>query len=69
MKHVKNFNQDLNENNIWREVENNIEPWDMNIMDKLLDKFEEKYYSLEEHSWEQIQEIKKALWIGYNYRQ
>ncbi len=24
-------------------------------------------YSLDEHSWEEIQEIKKALWIGYNY--
>jgi hypothetical protein len=45
------------------------EPWgkDMELMDKLLDEFEKQYYSLDEHSWEEIQEIKKALWIGYNY--
>jgi hypothetical protein len=79
MKHLKtpqelneaseNLNiSDVSESN-WRKVESNIEPWgkDMELMDKLLDEFEKQYYSLDEHSWEEIQEIKKALWIGYNY--
>jgi hypothetical protein len=79
MKHLKTQKQlnegqenlnisDVSESN-WREVESNIEPWgkDMELMDKLLDEFEKQYYSLDEHSWEEIQEIKKALWLGYNY--
>ena len=74
--HIKSFNEttenlnmfDVSESN-WREVESNIEPWgkDMVLMDKLLDEFEKQYYSLNEHSWEEIQEIKKSLWLGYNY--
>jgi len=50
-------------------VEKDIEPWgqNMELIDKLLDEFEKEYYSLEEHSWEEIQAIKKALWLGYNY--
>jgi hypothetical protein len=79
MKHLKTP-QELNEasenlnisgvsESNWRDVESNIEPWgkDMELMDKLLDEFEKQYYSLDEHSWEEIQDIKKALWIGYNY--
>ena len=66
---IENLNMsDVSESN-WREVESNIEPWgkDMELMNKLLDEFEKQYYSLDEHTWEEIQEIKKALWLGYNY--
>ena len=64
MKHLNKFNE-----NNWREVESNIEPWgkEMELMDKLVSEFENQYHSLEENTWEEIQAIKKALWIGYTY--
>ena len=65
MKHIKTFENSIN----WKEIESNIEPWgpeNIELMDKLLDQFEKKY-PLEEKSWEEIQEIKNALWIGYKY--
>ena len=51
----------------WREIEDSLEPWDMEIMDKLLDDFE-KEKPLENYSWENIMDIKKALWIGYTFK-
>lgn len=54
----------------WKKIEGEIEPWGNNIklMDKMLDEFEKQNYSLDEVSWEDINTIKKALWIGYNFK-
>ena len=59
----ESFNEDT-----WKETESQLEPWgkNMKLMDELLDEFEEQHGSLEETSWEEIQLIKKALWLGYN---
>lgn len=59
----ESFNEDT-----WKESESQLEPWgkNMKLMDELLDEFEEQHGSLEETSWEEIQLIKKALWLGYN---
>lgn len=51
---------------VWKKVEADIEPWDSEIMDKLLDEFE-KTCPLDDYEWEQIHDIKKALWIGYSF--
>lgn len=51
---------------IHESTKNNIEPWDMDLMNLLLDKYEEQYGSLDDVPWEEIQVIKKALWIGYS---
>ena len=65
MKLVKEY---LNED--WKKTESEIEPWgqSMPLMDKMLDEFEKQNYPLDEESWETINTIKKALWIGYNFR-
>ncbi len=44
-----------------------IEDWDDDIMEMLLNEFETQHYSLDEHSWDEIQDIKYALWIGYKF--
>ena len=64
MKLVK---ESLEEN--WKDTEREIEPWgqNMELMDKMLDQFELEQ-PLDEYSWEQIQDIKTALWIGYNFK-
>ena len=41
--------------------------WDDEIMEKLLDEYE-KEQPLDNHTWEKIQEIKTALWIGYKFK-
>lgn len=45
------------------------QPWegDESLMNELLDEFEKEQQSLEDYSWEDIEEIKTALWIGYNF--
>jgi len=54
----------------WRTTESEIEPWgqNMELMDKMLDEFEKQNYPLDEVPWEEIHTIKKALWIGYNFK-
>jgi len=43
-------------------------PWDNDLMEKMLDEFEQKVRSLDETEWEQIQDIKRALWLGYTFK-
>ncbi len=48
------------------------EPWKKNpetdaIMEKMLDEYESKWNSLEEVDYDQVLDIKQALWIGYNF--
>jgi hypothetical protein len=66
MKLVK---EALNEDT-WRSTESEIEPWgqNMELMDRMLDEFEKQNYPLDETPWEEIQLIKKALWLGYNFK-
>ena len=60
--------ESLNED--WKKVEADIEPWgqNMELMDKMLDQFEKENYSLDDASWEDINAIKHALWLGYNFK-
>lgn len=41
------------------------DPWPEVLMEKLLDEYE-KHKPLDETSWDEIQDVKWALWIGYN---
>ena len=67
IKRFKTFNENNSDNDIWREIESELEPWDMKIMDKLLDEYEKDYESTDDCSWEELMNIKHALWIGYNF--
>lgn len=40
----------------------------MELMDRMLDEFEKQNYPLDETPWEEIQLIKKALWLGHNFK-
>jgi len=48
-------------------VKESLEPWPPSLMEEMLNQFELEQ-PLDEHSWEEVQDIMKALWIGYNFK-